>query len=74
MSATYTKDPSGAVHAIDPTADGEFTFCSRDHGMEDEGGFEGEFVDGPATCQDCKEAFDKMREGMKGARWKIAQP
>ena len=71
MTATYTMSPDAVVHLMEESASGEFTFCSRDTSQEDEGGFEGVEVSGPATCPDCQAAFNRAREGMKGARWSI---
>lgn len=73
MAATYRKNPTdGVVHLVDPAADGEFTFCSLDHGQEDEGGFEGENHNGPATCRECRTQYDKMRDGMLNVRWRLS--
>ena len=70
MSATYTMSPDAVVHLMQESGDGEFTFCSRDSVQAVDGGFDGVEVSGPATCTNCKASFDRMREGMKGARWR----
>lgn len=69
MSADYIRDENGVVHVIDPQGDGEFTFCDRDWVSAVDGGFDGQVAKGPATCKDCKEAVDRIREGLCGVRW-----
>ncbi len=73
MPAKYKKGPDGCVHLMDQSGDGEFTFCGRPtDGDLETGGFVPERSTGPATCHECREGVDEMREGMRGMRWKMS--
>jgi len=82
MSAQYTEDPNGVVHIIDQSGDGEFTLCGLEQGcgnmdfdrdglpaFGNHGEFEGEYSNGPASCQDCRMQFDKFKQTVSGAKW-----
>ena len=72
MSARYVRDPTGTVHLEGPYED---TLCSRDYAAadtwEETESFEGESCSGPATCRECKDAVDRLRNAIRGARWRL---
>ena len=71
VSARYVLSPDGEIHVISNAGDGEFTFCDRDYVQADSGGFQGIYILGPATCQQCKEAVDELRLSLAGVRWRL---
>ena len=84
MSARYVLSPDGKIHVVSNAGDGEFTFCDRVYGEDDNdrskssgrpvgdtGGFEGIYILGPATCQQCRAAVDEVRLSLAGVRWRL---
>lgn len=72
--AEYVLDTgSGDVHLACNMGDGEFTFCDREWGISEgpDGEFVGEPHKGPGTCRKCKDAVDRFRASVKGARWSL---
>lgn len=71
--AHYYRDHKGAVHV--QSADAEYTFCGfawdvcsdMDDAPRDAEAMT--FHDGPATCQNCKDAINGTKQAMVGVRF-----
>lgn len=71
--AGYLRDCNGLIHVLDLSSAGsEFTVCGFAFDYDEEG-FEGNSMvqcKGPATCAECKDAVAKMRETVRGVRFR----
>ena len=69
MSASYSIDPNGVVHVMNPETGAEFTFCSVNTDSDDAGGFYRQDHAGPATCRKCRDAVDRIKASLVDVVW-----
>lgn len=76
--AKLVMDPAGVTHVVSPSGDGEFTFCGREVGQEQEGlfGNMGEIKGFPvdegssSNCKQCRHEIAAVRKALKNLRWR----